>query len=132
MRIIYDDAMQTTVVERIALTMIRLNSLMPAYVEYDYGMHRVKKTKLVDHINDMLMSINCSIGKTVTHPHGIGNNSQYPVYYRDGDDMFLCAYLNVNVDPFGIGYVCCSDYNGTRVSPLYKLTQQGVRIESNK
>lgn len=62
------------------------------------------------------------------HAHGIGNNCQYPVYYDADNETQHCANININSGMYGDVYVSIEDYNGRKVSPIYKLTRNGITV----
>ena len=126
MRIVYDDAMQKTVVTLVAEYMARLNLNMKPVVKYDYGMERVQRAEVKKRLNGYLEDHYMEIGNTVTHAHGIGNNCQYPVYYHAENEIQQCASININSGMYGEVYVSVEDYNGKVVGRRYELTRHGV------
>lgn len=88
--------------------------------------------KLQESLNKFLDSRKMSIGDTVTHAHGIGNNCRYPVYYRPEsvDELQQCGSINLNTGLYGEGYVSCADYNGHLIGPAYTVRAHwGVKKE---
>ena len=121
MRIVYDDAMQSEMVEAIETFMDTLD--VELFVSYEWGTDRVQMHKLRESLNRFLSSRHINIGNTVTHAHSIGNNCLYPVYFQPADTSELqqCGNINLNTGLYGEGYVSCEDYNGRRVGPCYKV-----------
>lgn len=128
MRIVYDDAMQKTVVTLVAEYMAFLKNHMDRVVRYDYGIDRVQRALVKERLNGYLEDHYMEIGNTVTHAHGIGNNCKYPVYYDAENETQHCADININSGLYGEVYVNVEDYNGRKVSPIYKLTRHGITI----
>lgn len=128
MRIVYDDAMQNTVVKLVAEYMAFLKSHMERVVRYDYGMDRVQRSLVKERLQGYLEDHYIDIGNTVTHANGIGNNCQYPVYYNADNETQHCANININSGLYGDVYVSIEDYNGRNVSPIYKLTRNGITV----
>lgn len=130
MRIVYDDAMQPEMVKAVEKFMDTLD--IKRFVSYEWGTDRVQMHKLRESLDVFLSSYNMSIGNTVTHAHGIGNNCQYPVYYHpEGvDELQQCGSINLNRGLYGEGYASCEDYNGHRIGPVYEVRARwGVRKE---
>lgn len=133
MRIVYDDTMQKVVFELVNEYLTFLQSHMDRVVRYDYGMNRVQKHLVKERLNGYLEDHSIEIGNKVTHAHGIGNNSQYPVYYYGDNEIQHCANININSGLYGDVYVSVSDYNDKRVGGIYyKLTQHGITKMSAK
>ena len=128
MRIVYDDAMQRTVVKLVDDFMSRLRLNMKQVVKYDYGMERVQRVEVKARLNEFLKHQYMEVGNTVTHAHGIGNNCQYPVYYHAENEIQQCANININSGMYGEVYVSVEDYNGKRVSKSYELTRHGITV----
>jgi hypothetical protein len=127
MRIVYDDAMQNTVVTLVTEYLTWLNNHMDRVVQYEWGMDRVQSTKVKERLNGYLEDHSFEIGNTVTHAHGIGNNCQYPVYFYDVGEIQHCANININSGMYGEVYVSVEDYNGKRIGGVfYELTRHGV------
>lgn len=131
MRIVYDDTMQAQMIEALANFMNHLD--VQALVSYEYGMDRVQSHILRKKLNSFFEQHKMSIGNTVTHAYGIGNNCQHPVYYHPEDENELqqCGSININRGMFGEVYVNCVDYNDRRISPRYEIrTPWGVKKEA--
>lgn len=127
MRIVYDDAKANKVVVALHNFMTWKLDIKSVFREENY-MERVQLAELKNQLTHFFARDNFQIGNTVTHAYGIGNNCQYPVYYKAKDELQQCCAININIDPFGIGYVSLTDYNGKRISNSYKLTFYGVKI----
>lgn len=127
MRIVYDDAKLNELVISVDLFMTRLD--VKKVVEYECGMERVQMHKLKNQLNLSLERSRMNIGNKVTHAHGIGNNCQYPVYYHPegGDEIQVCAYINLNTGMYGEGFLSCEDYNGNRIGTVYEIRNYGVK-----
>lgn len=128
MRIVYDDAMQSEMVKAVETFMDALD--VGPFVSYEWGTDRVQMHKLRESLNRFLSSRHMSIGNTVTHAHGIGNNCLYPVYFQPADagELQQCGSINLNTGLYGEGYVSCEDYNGRCVGPRYEVRARwGVR-----
>ncbi len=127
MRIIYDDAMQSVMVEAVEKFMVVCN--VKRITRYEYGMDRVQMNRMKEALNRFLESYySMSIGNTVTHAHGIGNNCQYPVYYHPEqlNEIQQCGNININTGMFGEGYVYCEDYNGRKLGQVYEVRVRGI------
>ncbi len=130
MRIVYDDAKQPELVKAVEEFMDVLD--VRQFVSYEWGTDRVQRHTLRASLNQFLGSRGLSIGATVKHAHGIGNNCQYPVYYHpaDADELQQCGSINLNQGLYGECYVSCVDYNDVRVGPVYEIRARwGVRKE---
>lgn len=127
MRIVYDDTMQETMAAAVGAFMDALN--VGEVTRYEWGTDRVQMGAIKKKLGLYLEPYRMSIGNTVTHAHGIGNNCQYPVYYRpEGvDEIQQCGSINLNSGLYGEGYVSCEDYNGKRVGAAYEVTTRGVK-----
>ena len=126
MRIVYDDTMQETMAEAVGEFMDALN--VEEIVRYEWGTDRVQMHLLKEKLGAYLEYYRMSIGRTVTHAHGIGNNCQYPVYYHpEGvDEIQQCGNINLNSGLYGEGFVSCEDYNRNRVGAVYEVRACGV------
>ncbi len=126
MRIVYDDAMQGGMAEAVEGFMDSLD--VKEIIRYEWGKDRVQMDVLKKRLGLYLEPYGFSIGNTVTHAYGIGNNCQYPVYYRpEGvDELQQCGSINLNSGMYGEGFVSCEDYNGRRVGAAYELTTCGI------
>ncbi len=126
MRMVYDDAMQGKMVATVAWFMDVLD--VRRIVEPEYGMDRVQMGKLKRLMNQYFSTQDLRIGDTVTHKNGIGNNCLYPVYYEPpgATEIQQCGSINLNTGMFGEGYVSCENYNGTRISPIYKVRARSI------
>lgn len=126
MRIVYDDAMQESMAAAVGKFMDSLD--VKGITQYEWGTDRVQMGILKKRLSSYLEPYRFSIGNTVTHAHGIGNNCRYPVYYRpEGvDELQQCGSINLNSGMYGEGYVNCEDYNGRRVGAAYEVTTRGV------
>lgn len=127
MRIVYDDAMQEVMLEAIENFMSAFD--VKEITAYEYGMDRVQMHRLKEILNGFLERYYfMSIGNTVTHAHGIGNNCRYPVYYcpENLNEIQQCGNININTGMFGEGYVSCGDYNGRRLGQLYEVRVRGI------
>lgn len=120
MRIVYDDTKATTMIKVLADFMTHHLSVK-SIVRPDYGMNRVQRSELKEQLSYFIADYDLSIGDTVTHAYGIGNNCRYPVYYKAENELQQCCSLNINVDPFGKGYVTLEDHNGTIISDSYRI-----------
>lgn len=128
MRIVYDDAKADKAVAALHDFMTRRLDIKTVVREENWIM-RVQRPELKRQIARIFAQDNLEIGDTVTHANGIGNNCRYPVYYKAGNELQQCCSININVDPFGTGYVSLEDYNGKRISRLYELTSHQVTVE---
>ena len=126
MRIVYDDTMQETMAAAVGEFMDALN--VEEIVRYEWGTDRVQMSMLREKLGAYLEYYRMSIGNTVTHAYGIGNNCQYPVYYHpEGvDEIQQCGNINLNSDPYGGGYVGCENYNGKRIGAAYEVNTNSV------
>lgn len=126
MRIVYDDAMQETMAAAVGEFMDTLN--VEEIVRYEWGTDRVQTGMLREKLGAYLEHYRMSIGNTVTHAYGIGNNCQYPVYYHPegADEIQQCGYINLNSGLFGEGFVSCEDYNGNRAGAFYEISTRGI------
>ena len=126
MRIVYDDTMQETMAEAVGEFMEALN--VGEIVRYEWGTDRVQMGILREKLGIYLKHYRMSIGNTVTHAHGIGNNCQYPVYYHpEGmDEIQQCGNINLNSGLYGEGFVSCEDYNRNRIGAAYEVRTRGV------
>lgn len=130
MRIVYDDAMQTNLVH---IFNDFMKSLTRSDIEhrlsrYDYGMERVQSSLLKKELNNLFHIHSFSIGETVTHDYGIGNNCQHPVYYHGNpkETQQVC-YISLNSGLYGECYTYLSDYNQTKISKTYELSRWGIK-----
>lgn len=132
MRIVYDDAMQSEMVLLVERFMASLN--VKSIVRYEWGMNRVQMHRLREQLNLFLKESKMSIGNTVTHAHGIGNNCQYPIYYHPegANEIQQCGNININFGMYGEGFVSCEDYNGKRVGATYVVTESGVGVKRSE
>lgn len=129
MRIVYDDSKAAQAVEQLRNFMC--GELDPwNVVREENFMLRVQKLELRSQLNKFWERFGFQIGDRVTHAYGIGNNSQYLVYYKADGELQQCCSVNINVDPFGIGYVSLEDYNGKRISDLYEVTSRSVQVKN--
>ena len=121
MRIVYDDAKQTDLVKAVEDAMKSID--VRVFVTYSNGMNRVRMHKIKEWLNGRLAPLSLNIGNTVKHAHGIGNNCQYPVYYKPkgAEETQHCANINLNTGLYGEGYISIEDYNGSRVGPAYEI-----------
>ena len=120
MRIVYDDAKAITMIEALADFMTNhLN--IKSIVRPDYGMDRVQRPELKKQLSHFISDYDLSIGDTVTHAYGIGNNCQYPVYYKAENELQQCCSININIDPFGKAYMTLEDYNGKQIGDSYRI-----------
>lgn len=126
MRIVYDDAMQGSMAAAVEGFMDSLD--VKEIIRYEWGKDRVQMDVLKKRLGLYLEPYRFSIGNTVTHAYGIGNNCQYPVYYHpEGmDELQQCGSINLNSGMYGEGFVSCEDYNGKRVGAAYELTTCGI------
>ncbi|MBD5537696.1 MAG: hypothetical protein HDQ99_19000 [Lachnospiraceae bacterium] len=126
MRIVYDDAMQGSMTAAVEGFMDSLD--VKEIVRYEWGTDRVQMGILKENLRLYLEPHRMSIGNTVTHAYGIGNNCQYPVYYHPegSDEIQQCGNINLNSGMYGEGFVSCEDYNGKRVGAAYEVTTRGV------
>lgn len=127
MRIIYDDAKAGIAIATIK-DFMEHHLDVKTIVRMENWMERVQRDKLKEQLSRFIAKDNLSIGDTVTHAYGIGNNCQYPVYYNAENELQQCCSININIDPFGTGYVSLEDYNGKRISCLYKIVRNHVEI----
>lgn len=127
MRIVYDDA-------KTAKAVAALHDFMTwkldikSVVREENWMRRVQRAELKNQLSRFFARDNLRIGDTVTHAYGIGNNCQYPVYYEAENELQQCCTININTGLYGEAYVSLEDYNGKRISNLYKLTAHVVVI----
>ena len=126
MRIVYDDTMQGSMTAAVEGFMESLD--VKEIVRYEWGTDRVQMGILKENLRLYLEPYRMSIGNTVTHAYGIGNNCQYPVYYHPegSDEIQQCGNINLNSGMYGEGFVSCEDYNGKRVGAAYEVTTRGV------
>ena len=127
MRIVYDDMMQETMAAAVGRFMDSLD--VKGITRYEWGTDRVQMGGIKKKLGAYLEYYRMSIGNTVTHAHGIGNNCQYPVYYHpEGvDEIQQCGYININSGMCGEGFVSCEDYNGKRIGAAYEVRTRGVK-----
>ncbi len=126
MRIVYDNAMQGSMAAAVGKFMDSLD--VKEITRYEWGTDRVQMDILKRMLGLYLKPYRMSIGNTVTHAYGIGNNCQYPVYYHpEGvDEIQQCGNINLNSGMYGEGVVSCVDYNGIRIWAAYEITTRGV------
>lgn len=128
MRIVYDDAKASKAVAALHDFMTwKLD--IKSVVREENWMQRVQRVELKSQLSRFFARDNLRIGDTVTHAYGIGNNCRYPVYYEAENEFQECCAININIDPFGVGYVSLEDYNGKRIGNPYKLNAFGVTID---
>ena len=128
MRIIYDDSMQKEFIKLLIEFMETLQ--IDSIIRYDYGTDRVKTNLLYEQFNYFLSKdgrFRC--GQKVVHENGIGNNNQYSVYYRNGEELQICCYINLNYGLHGEGYVSCEDYDGRHICRGYELSAYSKTIK---
>lgn len=133
MRIVYDDKKQKTLIKAVD-DFIRTLSIK-CFTEYEWGMERVKMEKIKQELNNFLkINYNMEIGNKVTHLYGIGNNCCYPVYYhpKNKNEIQHCANININSGMYGEGFINIEDYNGCKVSKIYELNENGIKIIEDK
>lgn len=131
MRIVYDDAKAARAV--ISLEQFMVWQLNPKeVVREENGMLRVQRPELKRQLAHYLARDGFQIGDRATHAYGIGNNCNYPVFYMAREELQQCCSINLNIDPFGVGYVSLEDYNGKRISDLYKVSSKRVIIERRR
>ena len=128
MRIVYDDAKSHEAVSAVK-DFMEHHLDVKSVVREENWMEQVQRAELKEQLSRFIAKNNLIIGDTVTHYGGIGNNCQYPVYYKAENELQQCCSININVDPFGKGYVTLEDYNGNRISRLYKIVRDHVEIE---
>lgn len=121
MRIVYDDTMQETMVAAVGEFTDSLS--VEEVTRYEWGTDRVQMDTIKKKLGLYLESYRMSIGNTVTHVHGIGNNCQYLVYYHpEGvDELQQCGSINLNTG------LSCEDYNGKRIGAVYEVNTRGVK-----
>lgn len=129
MRIVYDDAMQKTLIKVVNDVMLYLNQNIKVVVKYDYGTNRVQGGKVKELLNRVFADYGFEIGNNVTHAHGIGNNCRYPVYYHAENEVQHCADININTGLYGEAFVSIVDYNGKVIGTKYELTKHGVTFK---
>ena len=129
MRVVYDDAMQNKFCDKLNDVMMNLKHNIKSVVKYDYGIDRVQKHMVKERINSVLWCYDMEIGNTVKHANGIGNNSEYPVYYNAKNEIQHCANIHINSGLYGEVYVYATDYNGNRITMSYELTKHGVVVK---
>lgn len=132
MRIVYDDAKQSRFVAELLPDFLKCFSRgskeLKDITRYDYGMDRIQSHLLKEKLNKYLSKYDFSVGDTVEHAHGIGNNCKYPVYYMaDSTELQICCYISINTSTFSEVYVSCCDYNGKRLGPLYDIGLYGAK-----
>lgn len=120
MRIVYDDAKAVEMIKALADFMTHHLDIK-SIIRHTCCMDRVQQSELKEQLSHFIANYNLSIGGTATCPYGIGNNRQYPVYYKAENELQQCCSININVDPFGIGYVTLEDYNGKYISESYRI-----------
>ena len=128
MRIVYDDTQATNFVDVVDkfLRGLDINSV----VKYDYGTDRVQRYLIKEQLNDYISYCSMEIGNKVTHKNGIGNNCNYPVYYKQSDNEIQeIAYINMNSGLYDEVYISIEDYNGKRISYSYEITRRGLKIK---
>lgn len=128
MRIVYDDAAQDEMIKAVSRFMETFD--VKGIMEYEWGMDRVQMHKLKERLNEFLeKNHRMSIGNTVTHANGIGNNCNYPVYYRPetANELQQCGSINLNSGMYGEGFVSCEDYNGKIISAVYEVRKSGIK-----
>lgn len=126
MRIVYDDAKQDVMTAAVEKFMDSLS--VEEITQHKYGIDRVQMHVLSQKLDAYLKAYSMSIGNTVTHAYGIGNNCQYPVYYHpEGlDEIQQCGSINLNSGMYGEGFVSCENYNGKRIGAAYEVKTYGV------
>ena len=129
MRIVYDDAKQGVMVEAVEKYMSNAFRVKEV-VEYEWGTDRVQMHRLKSALNLFLADYDMSIGNTVTHAHGIGNNCMYPVYYqpKGATEIQHCGNINLNSGLYGEGYVSMEDYNGKRIGSAWEIHKYGGAV----
>lgn len=86
-----------------------IKSNVKQYEEYDYGMDRVQKHKVIQAFDELIYEMGGFEldGRTLRHAHGIGNNSEYDVVDKDlvkvgtfycNDDMFGGVYTGATLN----------------------------------
>lgn len=128
MRIVYDDTAQSEMIKAVERFMGTLD--VKRIVRYEWGTDRVQMHILREKLNLFLEQYRMSIGNTVTHAHGIGNNCNYPVYYwpETENELQQCGSININTGMYGEGFVSCEDYNGKIISAVYEVRKYGIKI----
>lgn len=103
MRIVYDDTKASKAVAALHDFMTwKLD--IKSVVRGENWMQRVQRTELKSQLSRFFARDNLRIGDTATHPHGIGNNCQYPVYYEAENELQQCCSININVGLYGEAY----------------------------
>lgn len=131
MRIVYDDAKQGRFVAELLPDFLRCFSRgskeLKDITRYDYGMERIQSHLLKEKLNKYLSKYDFSVGDTVEHAHGIGNNCKHPVYYMaDSTELQICCYININKGLYDEVYLSCSDYNNNKLGSCYEITPYGI------
>lgn len=126
MRVVYDDAKASEAVKAVRAFISRLRPM--EITSYEYGMKRVRAGKLHRKLNAFLQrDYGMYIGNHATHAYGIGNNCRYPIHYKAGDEIQICAYININSGMFGELFVYLDSYEKERYGEGYTITTHGVR-----
>lgn len=132
MRIVYDDTMQNEAVlaVREVINYLAKGDNVNAILRDEYRLPRAQRGLLKERLACALDHRGMTIGNDVHHAHGIGNNCRYPVYYHPENDNEIqhCAYLHINIDPYGEAFVYVTDYDDKRVGRAYALSRHGVRL----
>lgn len=126
MRIVYDDTYQKELVDLVDGFLAGVN------ISYFVRKrdNKIDRTQFKESLNEFLNIRSFNIGNKATHAHGIGNNCNYPVYYtnkNNKDELQHCANININSGLHGELYISCEDYNGSRVSHVYTLSEWGIK-----
>lgn len=121
MRIAFDDTKANEVVDLLQRFMCDGLNVEVAS-KYEYGMNRIQRSSIIYQLGRFLADFGFWIGGKVTHANGIGNNWQSSIFYNAGDETQEVCYLNCNIDPFGVCYMSLEDYNGNRITGIYKLS----------
>lgn len=121
MRIVYDDARIGLLTELVAIW-AKSRGKNANISKYSYGMERIDACMVRRDLGAYLESHGFEIGRSCDHAHGIGNNNRHPVYYRTEAETQLVGYMNINVSPFGEGYLYVSDYNDSRHGVSHRLS----------
>ena len=121
MRIVYDDARIGLLTEFVAIW-ARTRGRHAKISKYSYGMERIEACLVRQDLANYLEGKGFEIGKSCDHAHGIGNNNRHPVYYHTEQETQQVGFVNINVSPYGSGYLYVTDYNDQRHGESHQLS----------
>ena len=128
MRIIYDDEQAPKVINLLHEFMMLYKSDTERFCAYEYNDKRVQPHIVKAKLNEFFQQNNFQIGKTVKHAHGIGNNCEYPVYFKTENELQECCAIHINCGLYGGCCVYITDYNNDISSKIYKLGLFSIKI----